>query len=69
MTTSKNKTDTTSNEAKEHNCGHNLVDWDGDGNCITCARDKVADPLGDMLEAMGVDVIDVTPKEQSDDTR
>ena len=58
-----------SNETKEHNCGHNLVDWDGDGNCITCARDKVADPLGDMLEAMGVDVIDVTPKEQSDDTR
>ena len=50
-------------EAKEHNCGHNLVDWDGDGNCITCARDKIADPLGDMFEAMGVDVIDVTPKE------
>ena len=67
MTTSKNKTDTTSNETKEHNCGHNLVDWDGDGNCITCARDKIADPLGDMFEAMGVDVIDVTPKEQSDE--
>ena len=56
-----------SNETKEHNCGHNLVDWDGDGNCITCARDKIADPLGDMFEEMGVDVIDVTPKEQSDE--
>ena len=56
-----------SNEAKEHNCGHNLVDRDGNGNCITCARDKIADPLGDMFEAMGVDVIDVTPKEQSDE--
>lgn len=56
-----------SNKCK--NCDATAPDWSGNGLCITCARDEVADPLGDMFEAMGVDVIDVTPKEQSDDTR
>jgi hypothetical protein len=46
-------------------CGHIAPDFDGHGNCITCARDKIADPLGDMFEAMGVKVVDVTPKDQS----
>lgn len=46
-------------------CGHIAPDFDGHGNCITCARDKIANPLGDMFEAMGVKVVDITPRDQS----
>ena len=49
-------------------CGHNLIDWDGNGNCITCTRDKIADPLGDMFEAMGVTVVDHTPNSKGNES-
>lgn len=41
----------------ELKCGHTAPDWNGDGDCITCARDKV---LGNQSELMK-NLIELSP--------